>query len=64
MLAEAGVAQVGGETGDMLLCRVDAVPKLKMTVEYAGTRYSGWQEQKNARTVMGELRRAVAAFKL
>jgi len=31
----------------------------KLTLEYDGTRYSGWQEQKNARTVMGELRRAV-----
>ena len=31
----------------------------KLTIEYDGTRYSGWQEQKNARTVMGELRRAV-----
>ena len=31
----------------------------KLTLEYDGTRYSGWQEQNNARTVMGELRRAV-----
>jgi tRNA pseudouridine38-40 synthase len=31
----------------------------KLTLEYDGTRYRGWQEQKNARTVMGELRRAV-----
>jgi tRNA pseudouridine38-40 synthase len=31
----------------------------KLTLEYDGTRYSGWQEQKNARTVMGELRHAV-----
>ena len=30
----------------------------KVTLEYDGSRYSGWQEQKNARTVMGELRRA------
>jgi tRNA pseudouridine38-40 synthase len=30
----------------------------KITVEYDGTRYSGWQEQKNARTVMGEIRKA------
>ncbi|MGA3027430.1 MAG: tRNA pseudouridine(38-40) synthase TruA [Bryobacteraceae bacterium] len=30
----------------------------KLTLEYDGSRYSGWQEQKNARTVMGELRRA------
>jgi tRNA pseudouridine38-40 synthase len=31
----------------------------KLTLEYDGSRYSGWQEQKNARTIMGELRRAV-----
>jgi tRNA pseudouridine38-40 synthase len=30
----------------------------KLTIEYDGSRYSGWQEQKNARTLMGELRRA------
>jgi tRNA pseudouridine38-40 synthase len=30
-----------------------------MTIEYAGTRYSGWQKQKNARTVQGEIERAV-----
>ena len=28
--------------------------RLKLTIEYAGTRYSGWQVQKNARTVQGE----------
>lgn len=33
--------------------------KLKLTIEYAGTRYSGWQVQKNARTVQGELERAI-----
>ena len=31
---------------------------LKVMVEYDGSRYSGWQDQKNARTVMGELRKA------
>ncbi|MCS7023904.1 MAG: tRNA pseudouridine(38-40) synthase TruA [Bryobacteraceae bacterium] len=30
----------------------------KLTLEYDGTRYSGWQEQKNARTIQGELRQA------
>ena len=34
--------------------------RFKLTIEYAGTRYSGWQIQKNARTVQGELARAVA----
>jgi tRNA pseudouridine38-40 synthase len=29
-------------------------------LEYAGTRYSGWQRQKNARTVQGDLEAAIA----
>lgn len=36
------------------------MPRFKLTIEYAGTRYSGWQVQKNARTVQGDLNRAVA----
>jgi len=35
--------------------------RFKLTIEYAGTRYSGWQVQKNARTVQGEIERAVHA---
>jgi tRNA pseudouridine38-40 synthase len=31
----------------------------RLTLEYEGTRYHGWQEQQNARSVAGELRRAV-----
>ena len=34
--------------------------RFKMVVEYAGTRYSGWQKQKNARTVQGDLEYAIA----
>jgi tRNA pseudouridine38-40 synthase len=34
------------------------VARFKLTIEYAGTRYSGWQIQKNARTVQGEIDRA------
>ena len=30
----------------------------KLTLEYDGTKYSGWQEQNNARTVQGQLRKA------
>lgn len=29
--------------------------RFKLSIEYEGTRYSGWQVQKNARTVQGEL---------
>ena len=35
------------------------MPRFKLTIEYAGTRYSGWQIQKNARTVQGEIARAI-----
>jgi tRNA pseudouridine38-40 synthase len=34
----------------------------KITLEYDGSRYSGWQEQSNARTVAGELRKAAEDF--
>jgi len=34
----------------------------KLIVEYDGSRYSGWAEQTNARTVMGELRKASEIF--
>ena len=34
------------------------MPRFKLTIEYAGTRYSGWQIQKNARTIQGEIDRA------
>jgi len=36
------------------------MPRFKLRLEYAGTRYSGWQIQKNARTVQGTLGQAVA----
>jgi len=35
------------------------LPRFKLTIEYAGTKYSGWQIQKNARTVQGEIDAAV-----
>lgn len=34
----------------------------KFTLEYDGTKYSGWQEQNNARTVAGSLRGAIEDF--
>ncbi len=38
------------------------MPRFKLTIEYAGTRYRGWQKQKNARTVQGEIERAIGEF--
>ena len=35
------------------------MPTYRLTLEYEGTRYHGWQEQPGARTVAGELRRAI-----
>lgn len=35
------------------------MPTYRFVIEYAGTRYSGWQVQKNARTVAGEIQAAV-----
>jgi tRNA pseudouridine38-40 synthase len=34
----------------------------KLTIEYDGSKYRGWQEQRNARTVMGELRKALEDY--
>ena len=34
----------------------------KLTLEYDGTKYRGWQEQKNARSIQGELRRAAEDY--
>ncbi len=36
------------------------MPRYKLYIEYQGTKYSGWQVQKNARSVQGELSTAVA----
>ena len=37
------------------------MPTYKLVVEYDGTRYAGWQEQKDVRTVAGDLRQALVA---
>lgn len=34
------------------------MPKIKLTIEYEGTRYNGWQLQKNGKTIQGELENA------
>jgi tRNA pseudouridine38-40 synthase len=35
------------------------MPRFKLLIEYAGTRYSGWQIQRNAKTIAGGIDRAV-----
>jgi tRNA pseudouridine38-40 synthase len=35
------------------------MPRFKLVIEYSGGRYSGWQIQKNARTVQGEIDQAI-----
>jgi tRNA pseudouridine38-40 synthase len=38
------------------------MPTWKLTIEYKGTRYLGWQEQKQGRTVQGALREAAEDY--
>jgi tRNA pseudouridine38-40 synthase len=38
------------------------MPRFKIFLEYQGTRYRGWQIQQNARTVQGEISKALAAI--
>ena len=39
-----------------------SMPTWKLTLEYKGTRYLGWQEQAKGRTIQGELRKAAEEF--
>jgi tRNA pseudouridine38-40 synthase len=38
------------------------MPTWKLTIEYKGTRYQGWQEQKHGRTIQGELKEAAKDY--
>ena len=58
-LRPAAPARVPAETA--YTPEAAALPRFRLTIEYAGTRYSGWQIQNNAKTVQGELHRALAA---
>ncbi len=39
-----------------------AMPTWKLTIEYKGTRYLGWQEQPRGRTIQGELKAAARDY--
>lgn len=55
------IAQVGPSSGSGSGFRFRVLmARFKIFIEYAGTKYSGWQIQKNARTVQGELTRVIA----
>jgi tRNA pseudouridine38-40 synthase len=61
-LAARGRARGSNSTLNLSLvtCNLYPVARFKLTLEYTGSRYSGWQKQVNARTVQGELERAIA----
>ena len=50
---------LGGYTGEL---KASDLKSWKLTIEYDGSKYSGWQEQHNARTVQGQLRKAAEEF--
>lgn len=37
------------------------MPNYRLTIEYQGTRYGGWQDQRNTRTIVGVMREAFVA---
>src|SRR4051812_22515858 len=53
----AGAAEGAKNTGRTVRTANELIT-FKVLLEYDGSRYSGWQDQKNARTVMGEVRKA------
>src|SRR5437879_343174 len=48
--------------GNTRLCQPEeaTMQTFRLTLEYDGSKFSGWQDQINARTVQGELKRVVA----
>ncbi|MCB0318731.1 MAG: tRNA pseudouridine synthase A, partial [Bdellovibrionales bacterium] len=36
------------------------MPKVRLIVEYDGSKFNGWQEQPNLRTLQGEIRKALS----
>lgn len=44
---------------DLIFRTLYTMPRFKLTIEYEGTRYRGWQAQKDARTIQGEIERAI-----
>lgn len=38
------------------------MPRIKLTIEYEGTAYNGWQKQNNGKTIQGEIEQALKTF--
>jgi tRNA pseudouridine38-40 synthase len=50
-----------GHYSSFIICYL-IMPTWKLTIEYKGTRYQGWQEQKQGRTIQGELKAAAEDY--
>ncbi|MCK4821636.1 tRNA pseudouridine(38-40) synthase TruA, partial [bacterium] len=50
---------VSGNRTDGIRIRIDDKNRIVLVLQYDGTRFNGWQIQKNGRTVQGELERAL-----
>jgi tRNA pseudouridine38-40 synthase len=58
-MAKRRPTQPSRRSRDLAPGELARAPAYKLVLEYEGTRYRGWQEQANARTVMGALRAAL-----
>jgi tRNA pseudouridine38-40 synthase len=53
---------LAGEAVEKLEKKAAMIKNFKITIEYDGTRYHGWQRQKNDRTIQEEIEKAVGAI--
>jgi len=58
MIRQAGSRTNGSATIRQFYCNVN----LKLTIEYVGTKYHGWQIQRNGETIQSVLERAISVY--